>query len=536
MLRRTTIVIGFAAVAPLIVLAAMMGAGNLTAVQERAISERLSLAREVNAHIDNELIAGQTALSVLAGSSAFAERDFARARARVQAVASAHRDWRNVILTDLRSGQEVWTLTEAQTSRRSERPSVAAYLRGDRALAIGDITGSAPDCPCVSIHQPIQIDDQARYLLSVELDVADMQQALMADVSPPDIGAVVDRQGNFIARTLDYQEKLGQPATQYVRSAIAEAPSGVYEGVTYEGLRNRTAYVTSPLSGFSTHIAIPRVGLSALAAGSAGLGFLALLVALLTAALGIVYAVREQARWRAVERTRARSQKFEAIGQLASGVAHDFNNFLTIILASTRKLEREASPGQLENIHHIRSAAERGAALVKQLMSFTRDKPIALERVDLGETLASIEALLAQTLGATIDLTIEVALGACVTTNRAQLESALVNLAANARDAMPDGGAFSIRGKASTRANCFDIVVADTGLGMSEAVLQRALDPFFTTKGANGSGIGLAQVQALMVQSSGSIDIESAPGQGATIRLTLPSCPLADEHALDLHH
>ncbi|MBK6705252.1 MAG: hypothetical protein IPG56_16820 [Caulobacteraceae bacterium] len=101
---------------------------------------------------------------------------------------------------------------------------------------------------------------------------------------------------------------------------------------------------------------------------------------------------------------------------------------------------------------------------------------------------------------------------------------------------MPDGGAFSIRGKASTRANCFDIVVADTGLGMSEAVLQRALDPFFTTKGANGSGIGLAQVQALMVQSSGSIDIESAPGQGATIRLTLPSCPLADEHALDLHH
>ncbi|MEQ1811410.1 MAG: ATP-binding protein [Terricaulis sp.] len=527
MLRRTTIVIGFAAVAPLIVLAAMMGAGNLAAVQERAISERLSLAREVNAHIDNELIAGQTALSVLAGSSAFAERDFARARARVQAVASAHRDWRNVILTDLRSGQEVWTLTEAEapTSPRAQRSSVTAYLRGDRALTIGDITGSEPGCPCVSIHQPIQVDDQARYLLTVELDVADMQQALMADVSPPDIGAVVDRQGNFIARTLDYREKLGQPATQYVRSAIAEAPSGVYEGVTYEGLRNRTAYVTSPLSGFSTHIAIPRVGLSALAAGSAGLGFLALVVALLTAALGIVYAVREQARWRAVERTRARSLKFEAIGQLASGVAHDFNNFLTIILASTRKLEREASPGQLENIHHIRSAAERGAALVKQLMSFTRDKPIALERVDLGETLASIEALLAQTLGATIDLTIEVAPGACVTTNRVQLESALVNLASNARDAMPDGGGFSIRGKVSTRANCFDIIVTDTGSGMSEAVLQRALDPFFTTKGANGSGIGLAQVHALVVQSSGSIDIESTPGQGTTIRLTLPSCP-----------
>lgn len=525
-MRRTAAIVSVAALAPLLVLAAMWGGASLNASRDRQISERLNLAREVNAQIDSELLAAQAALRVLAGTTAIQDRDWPIARARAAGVVQNNADWRNVILTDAVSGREIWELASTDVSPRPARDAVRAYLQTPQSNAIGNVAGAAPDCPCLIIHAPIYENDRLRYVMSAELTTAYAQQALVAAVKDPDIGAVVDRRGNFIARTRDYRERLGQPATHYVRDAIAAAPSGVYEGVTYEGLRNRSAYVSSHVSGFSTHIAIPRLGLSALGVSSTGLSGLAILVALLTAIGGIAYAVREQQNWREREQKLARSQKLEAIGRLASGVAHDFNNYLTVILASARKLERNSTDSaQLESVAHIRAAAERGAGLVKQLMSFAREQPFALERVDLGATMGALEGLLRQTLGAAIDLVIETGPDLVIATNRAQLEAALLNLAANARDAMPDGGTFSIRTKPAKAPNRVDVIVADTGAGMPEAVLDRALDPFFSTKGQNGTGLGLAQVQALMAQSGGSIEISSALGRGTSVLLSFANSP-----------
>lgn len=523
-MRRTAIIVGVAALAPLLVFGAMLGAASLQADRERTIQERLSIAREINAQADGELMADQAALRVLAGTQSILSQDWERARVRVGQVAREHPHWRNVIVTDARTQRILFELQD-DPANTAQAPPVSR-LEADGSSAFGNIAGARPLCPCVYIHQPIGRNGEARYILSLAVGTERMQRHLTSAVRSPDVGAIVDRDGAFLARTVDYESKLGQPATIYVRRAIASAESGVYQGVTYEGLRNHSAFVRSSVSGFSTHIAIPETGLNTLSAGSTGLALLAMSLALLTAATGVYYVMREQSRWRDHELRRVRAQKLEAIGHLASSVAHDFNNLLSIILASTRRLERQLDdPDHLTLLAHVRDAGDKGAALIKQLLSFTRDKPLDVERVKLGETIAAISGLLQQTLGPSVQMSVEVADGACALTNRAQLESALLNLCVNACDAMADGGSLMIRAKPSTRQGHVELSVTDTGIGMPAHVAERALDPFFTTKGASGSGLGLAQVQNLVLQSNGAVEIASAQGAGTTVRLILPSCP-----------
>jgi PAS domain S-box-containing protein len=245
-------------------------------------------------------------------------------------------------------------------------------------------------------------------------------------------------------------------------------------------------------------------------------------------------------RLRATEEALLQSQKMEAVGQLTGGIAHDFNNLLTGIVGSLDLLQTRLNQGRTDNVaRYINAAmtsANRAAALTHRLLAFARRQPLIPKSVDVNQLVVSLEDLLRRTIGETIDLRIVAADGLWSTLcDPNQLESALLNLAINARDAMPDGGRLTIATSnarldsvtADTPAlapgDYVCITVTDSGVGMSAEVAARAFDPFFTTKPiGQGTGLGLSMIYGFARQSNGHVTIDSRIGQGTTVRLYLP--------------
>jgi len=248
-------------------------------------------------------------------------------------------------------------------------------------------------------------------------------------------------------------------------------------------------------------------------------------------------AALEALRFETAERERAedmlrQSQKMEAVGQLSGGIAHDFNNMLTVILANLEKAAR-AAPGDealQRSLLHARAGAERAAELTDRLLSFARKQPLQASAHDPSAIVSSMEALLARTLDGQIELAASLAEDVWpVLVDRNQMDNALLNLAVNAQQAMPDGGTirFTTRnvgdGTGPTPGEWVLIEVADTGAGMSPEVSRRAFEPFYTTKPmGEGTGLGLSQVYGFIKQSNGNVEIDSEVGKGTTVRIYLP--------------
>ena len=234
-----------------------------------------------------------------------------------------------------------------------------------------------------------------------------------------------------------------------------------------------------------------------------------------------------------VEASLRQAEKMQAIGTLASGIAHDFNNNLAII-TSYCGFARDALPAEHEarrDLDEAMQGVRRAQELVSELNRFARKKPIEVSIININGAVHDLARLLSRTLGRHIDLQLDLyhaPLHAELETH--QLDQALLNMAANARDAMPNGGTLRIRTQAATaqgddlgESGWLELVVSDDGEGMSEAVKQRIFEPFFTTKPAGqGTGLGMAGVYSLVQRSGGRIDVESAPGVGTTIRIRLP--------------
>jgi PAS domain S-box-containing protein len=234
------------------------------------------------------------------------------------------------------------------------------------------------------------------------------------------------------------------------------------------------------------------------------------------------------------------AQKMEAIGQLTGGIAHDFNNLLTGILGSLEMLQARVRQGRLGDIGRYveaaTSSANRAAALTHRLLAFARRQPLDPRPVDVNKLIASMEDLLRRSIGEAVAMEFSPASGLWLTfCDRNQLETVLLNLAINARDAMPAGGKLAI-GTRNTKIDAVSsryldlkpgeyvcMTVADTGSGMTADVIARAFDPFFTTKPiGQGTGLGLSMVYGFAKQSDGHVRIDSVPGQGATVELYLP--------------
>jgi PAS domain S-box-containing protein len=245
-------------------------------------------------------------------------------------------------------------------------------------------------------------------------------------------------------------------------------------------------------------------------------------------------------RLKATEEALLQSQKMEAVGQLTGGIAHDFNNLLTGIVGSLDLLQTRLNQGRTDNVaRYIEAAmtsANRAAALTHRLLAFARRQPLVPKVVDVNQLVVSLEDLLRRTIGETIDLEI-IALDNlwCTLCDPNQLESALLNLAINARDAMPDGGKLVIatsnvrldnvaaNPSALAPGDYICIGVTDTGTGMSAEVAARAFDPFFTTKPiGQGTGLGLSMIYGFARQSNGHATIDSKLDQGTSVKLYLP--------------
>lgn len=233
------------------------------------------------------------------------------------------------------------------------------------------------------------------------------------------------------------------------------------------------------------------------------------------------------------------SQRLESLGQLTGGVAHDFNNLLTVISGNLQILEDMAisDPYAVRAIASAHRGARRGAELTAKLLAFSRRQTLRPEPINVPNLLASFRDLLARTLGAGIEVRVETSKGLpLVLADGGQLETALLNLAVNARDAMPDGGAIIIEaadvdlkqnsglGTDEVRAGHYvRLSVSDTGVGMTRDVIARAFEPFFTTKEVGkGSGLGLSMVYGFAKQSAGHVTVYSERGVGTTINLFLP--------------
>jgi signal transduction histidine kinase/CheY-like chemotaxis protein len=251
---------------------------------------------------------------------------------------------------------------------------------------------------------------------------------------------------------------------------------------------------------------------------------------------------QEIAERRATQASLHHAQKIEAVGQLTGGIAHDFNNLLTVVLGSLELLRKRLPPEDpkaFRLLDHAVQGAQRGAALTQRLLAFGRRQALRPEIVHLPALIEGMSTLLRSSLGSgvQIHLLLPEALPP-VEVDPNQLELALLNLAVNARDAMPDGGRLTVTARREWLASARDgglppgsyvlLRVVDTGQGMDEATLARAMEPFFTTKGVGkGTGLGLAMVHGFAAQSGGRLVLQSTPGSGTVAELWLPQADVA---------
>jgi signal transduction histidine kinase len=530
--RRSLVALGVAAMLPTVVFAAFTVFHLLRLERERVTSATVEQSRIVMTLADTQLQRHLAALEVLSSSIYFENKNWGEFYGRLQRLRGINPLWESIVLIDAQRREEILDLR-----RPLGAPTpVAAVHESDLARVVTAGTSRAGNIeshehPIVWLYAPVRSDGKVTYIIAAALKPRVFQDLLTAYTLPDSTGAIVDTDGDFIARTIDYAGRIGTPATQYVRDAVRSGPSGLYTGTTYEGLKNYTAYHISPFSGWSTHLAVPSGSIdtptrwSFVAAGIAALGGVAL------GGFLVVLVLRDMAERRRSEDMLRQSQKMEAIGQLTGGIAHDFNNLLTAIIGNLDMIRtRAAGNERLQRMaDNALEAGRKGAKLAAQLLAFSRSQRLDVDTVDLAKLLRGMSGLLTQSVGPSVRVDVRINDDARFAVSDAnQLELAILNLAVNARDAMPSGGTLTIKAQLiddpARRLPHVELSVRDSGSGMTEEVRSRAIEPFFTTKPTGqGTGLGLSQVYGVVRESGGLMVIDSEPGQGTTVRLILPA-------------
>jgi signal transduction histidine kinase len=480
--------------------------------------------------------------------------------------------------------QEIKNLPQVQTALvigRNGRPLVSATIYPvDRNINLSDrahfqALREHADPYYVSVIEVGRLDSERHFFLSrrKESEPGSFDGVITVTVSPQ---YFQDFYNKLVDASRDYTAGLvridgvdlvrypvpgaGEHRDQNLLDAVAVHPeNGIFrarsgiDGVdrlaVYDKLPNYPAYATVARSWDSIVAEWQHTMLTHLFFGvPATLGLVALsLLALRRTRLeqAAMEEAREATRQRdAAEEALRQSQKMEAIGHLTGGVAHDFNNLLTVVMGNIELAQRQlenwsegAQDRMRRTLAHAMRGAQRGAMLTQRLLAFSRRQPLSPKPLDLNKLVGGLTEFLRRSLGETVELQTVGAAGLWkAEADPVQLEAALLNLAVNARDAMPNGGKLTIetanvqlneeycRRHAEVKPGPYvQIAVTDTGTGMSRQVLERAFEPFFTTKVAGqGTGLGLSQVFGFVKQSGGHITIYSELGEGTTVKIYLP--------------
>jgi signal transduction histidine kinase/CheY-like chemotaxis protein len=447
------------------------------------------------------------------------------------------------------------------------------------------------------VQVPVRIDGRIRHFLSMGVSASSLQQLMAEQRFPAEwVASIIDRQGRIVARSRDAEQFRGRSVSAAALRQFASGSEGVFKGRNLAGTPAQGFFSTVPDTGWRVLVSIPqselqRVPLHAAAYLAGIMAALLVLAVVLARRFGrraiepieylgrsaedlgqgreVAYAPQEIAEIDVVARRMAeasaqirrsqaelerrvaeavaaseraqaammRSQKMEALGRLTGGITHEFNNLLQTLTTALQLAALTSTQPKVQSlIDTCKRTISRATALTGQLGSFGRLQDAKLSTVAPGDQLRTSIQLVRNVLrqGIELELTCDDDLWA-VTIDPLQFDLALLNLAINARDAMPEGGRLAIAARNCTLAPTPErkggehvlVTVTDTGTGMTPEVLAHALDPFFTTKEpGKGSGLGLAQAYAFATQSQGSLVLSSTPGQGTRVELYLPRSTL----------
>lgn len=447
----------------------------------------------------------------------------------------------------------------------ADRDYFYVHQERERGIYIGEVfTPRARAAePVFSVSQRLH-PGQAVFNGVVEASISpQLFQAFFSELSPgPEaLFALVRADGSFLARYPAAEGRLGG-VTHLSQAAKESSDRGTFTVVSQiDGVERRIGYrrienyPVYALAGIKTSSLFSE-WLSTMAAHLIfGIPATALLFAVTGLTLQRTRRLYEETERRAqAEEALRQSQKMEAIGQLTGGVAHDFNNLLTIIIGNLDLAQKALSKGGADTLSRLDAlvknamhGARRAASLTQRLLAFSRRQPLEPRPVRPDKLVQGMADLLRQSLGESYEIEIVGAGGLWqVEVDPAQLESAILNLAVNARDAMPGGGKLTVetsntfldenyaRRHSEVKVGQYvQISVTDTGQGMSADTLEKAFEPFFTTKAAGeGTGLGLSQIYGYAKQSGGHVKIYSEPGEGTTVKIYLPRF-LGGEQAID---
>ena len=537
--QRHLSLLALAALLPIVGLSVMLGAAWLQQRQAAMEQDAANRVAHLTQRLEGDLAAQVASLQMLAAALPVDAGGFDRAAFFAMAErARTHQPlWKTLVLSDP-EGNRLADAPEQVAGAPGKVVDLESHARAvaTGAPVVGTVLRGPRNRAAFAVRVPVVRDGRLRYLLSAVVDPRHLKEILLANGLPSDwIGVVVDGSGHIVARTRGDEALVGTMASARVLQVRREEPEGFYDSVGLDGFPLRSVYRKLPDVGWSIHFGLPREIFAA------PLRQAALLMAgggLLCVALAGLFAwlfVRELRIRRRQDIAYEAARRLEAMGQMTRGVAHDFNNLLQAMAACLTLVERKASAAGLAPVLQAgHQAVDRGAKLTRQLLAFARRQPLEPKPIAIRDQLLAMSELMARTLRPDIRLEVDIAPDLwTVEVDQTQFEVTILNILANARDAMPEPGVLTIRARNTNRSAGVDpgeltgayvaLSVEDTGAGMSPDTVARAFEPFFTTKQANGgTGLGLSQAYGFARQSHGTILIDSRQGLGTTVTILLP--------------
>lgn len=545
-MRRSFALLVISGLLPLVALSGFIGTTTLR-------GQRKTIEGQAHAH-------AQFAATLIADRLADGEREVrAIAKFPVRDAASgepAFRMFASQILRD-EPGWRAISIADADGYRLIDVPAPIGGATGGRVVdmeslrravttgrpAIGRVMAEPRGTFAFAIRVPVLRAGGPPYVVSAVVPASSLRDLILFQPLPDDWRAgVVDGEDRLVATSRALSPNIGLAVSPEARLARATGVQGLYHFTRRDGVASAGVFVPVAGTDWTVHVSVPESYFSGPARTAVlllvGATILCLLLFAILARLLLVELREHRAREDAV----VQAQRMEALGRLTGGVAHDFNNLLTPIVGGLDLLKRRSAddPKSLRYIDAAMASAERARTLVGRLLAFSRRQTLAPRDVDVAQLIAGLSDLIDRSLTPAVGVDIRIADGLpSVLVDPSQLELAILNLAINARDAMPNGGTVTIAahgaGEEERRGlppgRYVAVTVSDTGMGMDDATLSQATDPFFTTKAADkGTGLGLSMVHGFAAQSGGALQLASKVGVGTKATIVLPEgAPIVEE-------